>query len=99
MSGGRLVLLTSANRQVLAAAVGVASTTFYYVDGNDMAHEGAWLRNNNTEVMLVSDPLWAAGQPDGGSTANCGALWSGGFDDVQCVYHDSLGGGVICEQE
>lgn len=102
LSGGKLATVTMSNKQELISRVPVNTSWFYYVDGNDIAQEGLWLRNKNQEVMLLKDPIWRLSSS---TERNCAALWNGGFNDVKCDYVPNVQNsaypflaGVICEQ-
>jgi len=66
----------AAEASALATAIRVDPSTPYFWDGlTDQGHEGTWLTIKNQTPSYM---MWAPGQPNGGTSANC-ALMTGGL--------------------
>ena len=58
----------------------------FWIAASDAQKEGSWIWTAGPDTGLsVSPTLWAPGQPDNGTAANCAVMNSTGFADQSCT--------------
>lgn len=91
----RLMMLNDTGLITVMKTLGFAST-YYFLGWGDMKNEGTYLYFYDGQTVSVSASTipWCSGEPGGGSTENCVALYISG---TTFCYHDyPCNGGAFC---